>query len=236
MKLWRTSWLIVWIVAFSPIIVHGTGTSVGSSELVDSTEQTFNQLWDEALQLASIPSKHKTLIWATQVEQRIAEPYMQHWNIPALLNLLLDDDLETIDLVSREALVQQVRVTFKRYVFEVLLEYKINEKSIDNMVLRLDETPPSIRATVKGPLGIPVALQYITTIQSGKLFIQDMEVANIRYSNWKKSFYRKYAKKGDWRGLILALTEKNDRFFARFCEGGNNQTALPVYIKTACIN
>lgn len=236
MKLWRTSWLIVWMLAFTPATVPAADESVASFELVESTEQAFNQLWSEALQLASVPSEHKNSLWATQVEHRIAEPFMQYWNMPALLNLLLDDDVTAVDAAFREGIIQQLRITFKRYVFEVLLEYKINEKSIEDMILRLDETPPSIRANVKGPLGIPVALQYITTIQSGKLFIQDMEIANIRYSNWKKNFYRKYAKNSDWQGLILALDKKNERFFSHFCEGSKNQLSIPDYIKTACVN
>ena len=215
-----------------PILVFA---SVDPEEtLVGETEAEFNELWNEALKLASVSSSSKDLVWVSQIHEKVAEPFLTYWALDDSLSLLLGIHSEELSEPWRSQLIDALGVTLTRYVFEVLLDYDLNKKTIQNFEIQLTQDVPSIHATVAGPLGINVALQYILLIRNDQVFIRDMEVATIRYSNWKKSFYQKYVKKGDWQGLILALNKKNDRFFARFCEGSKDQVVMPVYIKTAC--
>jgi len=212
-------------------------SSIDAEEaLVGRTEAEFNRLWNKTLELALVSSANKDLAWATQIEQDVAGPFLAYWALNDLLSLLLGTHNEALSEPLRSQLVNAVGVTLTRYVFEVLLDYDLNQKTIKDVEIHLEQEAPSINAKVKGPLGVTVALRYIVLIRDDQVFIRDMEVANIRYSNWKKSFYRKYAQQGDWQGLIVALNEKNHRFFRQFCEGGSDKIMTPSYIKTACVN
>lgn len=212
-------------------------SSIDAEEaLVGRTEAEFNRLWNKTLELALVSSANKDLAWATQIERDVAGPFLAFWALDDLLSLLLGTHNEALKEPLRSQVVNAVGVTLTRYVFEALLDYGVNQETIKDLEIHLTQEAPSINAKVKGPLGVTVALRYIVLIRDDQVFIRDMEVANIRYSSWKKSFYHKHAKKGDWLGLILALNEKNHRFFRQFCAGGSNTIMTPSYIKTACVN
>jgi hypothetical protein len=215
-----------------PLLAFG---SVDAEEaLVGETEAEFNRLWETTLKLASVDSSSKDVVWATQIQNKVAEPFLTYWALDDLLSLLLETHNEGLGEPWRSQVIDALGVTLTRYVFEVLLDYDVNQQTIKDLEVHLKQEAPSIDAKVEGPLGISVALRYLLIKRDDQVFIRDMEVANIRYSNWKKSFYLKYAKKADWQGLILALNKKNNRFFAQFCKGSNNQSVMPLYIKTAC--
>jgi hypothetical protein len=221
------------------IILLGLPLSASSSAdteemLVAETEVGFNRLWEETLKWASVSASSKDVAWAAQIQEHVAGPFLTYWALDDLLSQLLGADNDNLKEPMRSQVINALGVTLTRYIYEVLVDYDLNQKTIQDLEIYLTQEAPSIHASVKGPLGIHVALKYMLLIRDGQVFIRDMEVANIRYSNWKKSFYRKYAKKSDWQGLIFALNKKNDRFFTRFCESNNDRIGMPIYIQTAC--
>jgi uncharacterized protein YlbG (UPF0298 family) len=78
--------------------------------------------------------------------------------------------------------------------------------------------------------------------QGDSVFITDMVVGGIAYSDWKRRYYKSYAKKSDVSGLIRALRTKNSEFFVRFCEvsveendvGTEFVSQFPAYIQQSC--
>ena len=226
------------VVGLAAVLLGLSMSVVSSAEpkdaLVDATEADFNRLWESTLALASVNAASKDLVWAAQIQEHVAGPFLTYWALDDLLSKLLEADNDNLKEPIRSQVINALGVTLTRYIYEVLVDYDLNQKTIQDLEIHLTEEAPSIHASVKGPLGIHVALQYMLLIRDGQVFIRDMEVANIRYSNWKKSFYRKYAKKADWQGLIFALNKKNDQFFARFCKSNNDRVGMPIYIQTAC--
>lgn len=164
-------------------------SSIDAEEaLVGPTEAEFNRLWNKTLELALVSSVTKDLAWATQIERDVAGPFLAFWALDDLLSLLLGTHNEALKEPLRSQVVNALGVTLTRYVFEVLLDYDVNQKTIKDLEMHLTQEAPSINAKVKGPLGVTVALRYIVLIRDDQVFIRDMEVASIRYSNWKKVF------------------------------------------------
>ena len=212
-------------------------SSANSPELMtERAENEFHQLWGKAVELASVPAASKDLAWAIRVEHEVAAPFLAYWALQNLLEELVGPNGATIEPVVHAQLIQALQITLKRYVFEVLLDYEVDRKTIQDLRIHLYTNTPSIDLVVMGPLGISLNLRYLLSTQNTSLFIKDMEVTNIRYSRWKKRFYQKYAKNNDWRGLIDALTKKNNRFFYSFCRPDDNKIDAPVYIQTSCLN
>ena len=213
-----------------------------SEQASDRLQQEFARLWDRAETLASVESENKNQAWLLNVDAALVSPFLNYWAFPHLLERLLGRFSDDLSEPERVKLVSVLQSTFARYVVEVLFDYQINRETISDVVIKNNNETLVLQAKIKGPLGVPVSLEFDSVSEGGSILITDMIVGGIAYSDWKRRYYKSYAKKNDITGLISALRTKNSEFFVRFCEltavkegvGIEFGSQLPAYIQQSC--
>ena len=209
---------------------------------IERLRDDFNRLWNKAEILAAVESKNKNQAWLLDVDAQLISPFLNYWVFSDLLDCLLEEFSKDLSERARSDLIATLHSTFARYVIEVLFEYRINSETISDVVIKNNNETLVLQAKIKGPLGLPVSLEFNSVAQGDSVFITDMVVGGIAYSDWKRRYYKSYAKKNDFSGLIHALQTKNSEFFVRFCEvsveengvGTEFVSQLPVYIQQSC--
>ena len=213
-----------------------------SEQASDRLQQEFVRLWDRAETLASVESENKNQAWLLDVDAVLVSPFLNYWAFPHLLESLLEGFSDDLSEPDRAKLVSILRSTFARYVVEVLFDYRINSETISDVVIKNNNETLVLQAKIKGPLGVPVSLEFDSVLEGDSILITDMIVGGIAYSDWKRRYYKSYAKKNDITGLISALRTKNSEFFVRFCELAAVKNGisiefgsqLPAYIQQSC--
>lgn len=225
--------------------LFGAINAFGASQAEQNSERLrddFNRLWNEAEILASIESKNKNQAWLLDVDAQLISPFLNYWAFSNLLDSLLEEFSNDLSARDRSDLTATLRATFARYVIEVLFEYRITGETISDVVIKNNNENLVLQAKLKGPLGVPVSLEFNSVTQGYSVSITDMVVGGIAYSDWKRRYYKSYAKKNDLTGLIRALRTKNSEFFVQFCEvsvgengvGTELASEFPVYIQQSC--
>lgn len=224
---------------FCALDVFGATQSERAS---DRLQQEFVRLWDRAETLASVQSENKNQAWLLNVDAALVSPFLNYWAFPHLLERLLEGFSDDLSEPDRAKLVSVLQSTFARYIVEVLFDYRINSETISDVVIKNNNETLVLQAKIKGPLGVPVSLEFDSVFEGDSVLITDMIVGGIAYSDWKRRYYKTYAKKKDITGLISALRTKNSEFFVRFCEisvaehdaGIGFSPQLPAYIQQSC--
>lgn len=213
-----------------------------SEEVSGRLQQEFAHLWDQAETLASIESEDKNQAWLLNVDAELISPFLNYWAFPHLLESLLGGFSDDVSAPDRAKLVSVLESTFARYVVEVLFDYRIDSETISDVVIKNNNETLILQAKIKGPLGVPVSLEFDSVSEGDSILITDMIVGGIAYSDWKRRYYKSYAKKNDIAGLISALRTKNSEFFFRFCERAAGKHRVddelapqpPAYIQESC--
>ena len=225
--------------------LFGAINSFGATQAEQNSEHLrhdFNRLWSKAEILGSVESKNKNQAWLLDVDAQLISPFLNYWAFSDLLDSLLEESSDDLSARARSDLVATLHATFARYVVEVLFEYRINGETISDVIIKQNNETLVLQAKIKGPLGVPVSLEFKSVTQGDSVFITDMVVAGIAYSDWKRRYYKSHIKKNGVNGLIRALRAKNSEFFVRFCEvsavendiGIEFMSHFPLYIQHSC--
>jgi ABC-type transporter MlaC component len=233
--------VFILLISFLSCSVDVVGATQ-SEQVSDRLQQEFARLWDRAETLASVESENKNQAWLLDVDAELISPFLNYWAFPHLLESLLSGFSDDLSEPDRAKLVSVLKSTFARYVVEVLFDYRINSETISDVIIKNNNETLVLQAKIKGPLGVPVSLEFNSVSEGDSILITDMIVGGIAYSDWKRRYYKSYAKKNDITGLINALRTKNSEFFVRFCEisvaeddaGIGFSSQLPAYIQQSC--
>ncbi len=174
-------------------------------------------LWQQAVALASVDHDQKKARWAAEVNDLVVVPYLEWWQFSALLDRLLGDASQRPEADQYQALERVLEGTMARYVYEVLLDNAIDNRSLDAVEILDGGGAPHIHLSLRGPLGLPVQVTFFTELLDGQWRVVDMVVAGVQYSDWKGGRYQRYAKKREWGLLLQELKTKNHDFFEQFC-------------------
>lgn len=226
--------------------LFGAINAFGAPQAEQNSERLrddFNRLWNKAEILASIESKNKNQAWLLDVDAQLISPFLNYWAFSDLLDSLLEEFSKDLSERARSDLIATLHSTFARYVVEVLFEYRINSETISDVVIKNNNETLVLQAKIKGPLGVPVSLEFEGVIHGDSVLITDMVVVGIAYSDWKRRYYKSHTKKSGVNGLIRALRTKNSEFFVRFCEVSVEEndvytelvSRFPAYLQQSCV-